>query len=312
MREPEDQLREAVHLGDLVNGHPENVTGALPRLAELVGTSTELDVVVAATIALGHAWDPRAARALLDHVPIDHPDTELRLELTRALPGGVDHATPVREEVIAALIALTRDTEDDVRDWACFGLGTIEADSPETREALAARLLDRHPTTRREALTALAATGDTRALAAVAERLASEGQPLFERELEAAANLGSPELYPLLTELAEEWAADEDDLTELLTFALARCHPDAPARADQLEGQLVAVFTALATDLGVHGTTSGLYPHTLFIPRLNDGSPVPEGIWRVWTYEEPATFKVDDAAKSYLSTLKTSFPSPNR
>lgn len=65
--------------------------------------------------------------------------------------------------MIEALITLTSDENSDVRDWACFGLGQMDAASPGARDALAARLTDPDDDTRCEAVLALAKTGDSRA-----------------------------------------------------------------------------------------------------------------------------------------------------
>ena len=63
-----------------------------------------------------------------------------------------------------ALIALSADADADVRDWATFALGTLAAaDTPELREALAARVEDADEDTRLEAVHGLALRGDTRA-----------------------------------------------------------------------------------------------------------------------------------------------------
>lgn len=53
---------------------------------------------------------------------------------------------------------LTQDTDEDVRDWATFGLGVFgQLDSPEIREALVTRLSDTNADVRAEALAGLAA-----------------------------------------------------------------------------------------------------------------------------------------------------------
>lgn len=57
-----------------------------------------------------------------------------------------------------ALMELTQDTDEDVRDWATFGLGVFgQLDSPEIREALVTRLSDTNADVRAEALAGLAA-----------------------------------------------------------------------------------------------------------------------------------------------------------
>ena len=61
------------------------------------------------------------------------------------------------DRAVAALIALSADWDGDVRDWATFSLAVqIDRDTPEVREALAARLSDDHGDTRSEAIRGLA------------------------------------------------------------------------------------------------------------------------------------------------------------
>ena len=90
--------------------------------------------------------------------------------------------------VLDALIALSGDAEDDVRDWATFALGTLaEADDPALRDALAARLDDPDEATRLEAVHGLAVRGDARAEAPARDLLAAhgdaEGEGVWARHL---------------------------------------------------------------------------------------------------------------------------------
>ncbi|GAC1429178.1 MAG: hypothetical protein NVS1B11_23630 [Terriglobales bacterium] len=61
------------------------------------------------------------------------------------------------------LVRLTQDTDDDVRDWATFGLGVLgNTDSGEIREALLRRLNDSDEDVREEAMVGLGKRGDQR------------------------------------------------------------------------------------------------------------------------------------------------------
>ena len=123
-------------------------------------------------LALGQAWDQQAAQLILDHVRIDHPNTDVRLAVAQSLPCGVgDDDSPLRDAVIEALITLTGDEESEVRNFACFGLGQVDAASPAAKDALAARLGDSDDDTHCETLFALAKTGDSRAVASLKLRL---------------------------------------------------------------------------------------------------------------------------------------------
>jgi HEAT repeat protein len=55
------------------------------------------------------------------------------------------------------LAKLTADEDEEVRDWATFGLGVLgDIDTVEIREALAARLSDANDDAREEAVVGLA------------------------------------------------------------------------------------------------------------------------------------------------------------
>jgi HEAT repeat protein len=217
------QAELADRLGEAVNGHPELVASVVPQLEGILRAPEDVTALVAAIDAAGHAWDPRAVVLLLDLVDPAHPDGQLRLSLAQALQCGSDDE-PVRDRVIDVLIPLTRDELGDVRDWACFGLGQLEADSLEARDALAARLDDEHVDARQEALFALATLRDQRARAACARELA-DPDAIGLLVLRAAAALAEPSLLPLLNDLADEWAADDDCHTQALALAVEACSP---------------------------------------------------------------------------------------
>lgn len=121
-------------------------------LAEVAGPA-DARVLAAACIALGHLHDPRVISSVA--ALRAHPDPDVRLAVVLGLSG---HDT---NEAVTALMALSVDTEAQVRDWATFGLGQqIDRDIPAVRAVLAARLTDPDPDTRREAFTGLAARGE--------------------------------------------------------------------------------------------------------------------------------------------------------
>ena len=93
------------------------------------------DVLSDACIALGHLGDRRAIPALLGL--LGHPDAKVRRGVVSGLSG---HDAP---EAVGGLIALSSDADDDIRDWATFGLAQlVEVDTPALRAALRARLDD--------------------------------------------------------------------------------------------------------------------------------------------------------------------------
>lgn len=150
---------------------------ALPLLISLLDDPDDA-VAGAAGIALGHHSDLRAVDALV--ATAAHPSAEVRRGVVHGLLA-LDDA-----RAIEALVRLSRDADDAVRDWATFGLGTqIERDTPEIREALFDRLDDADPDTRGEALVGLARRGDPRGVAPLREALAAG--PPGTLLLEAAA-----------------------------------------------------------------------------------------------------------------------------
>lgn len=302
MASTSDLISLARELGAALEGEPdENVPDALPRLAGILASETDTQVVAETVTALGQAWDPQAAQLILDHVRVDHPDTEVRLAVAQCLPNGVEDDTPCRDAVIEALITLTSDENSDVRNWACFGLGQVDAASPEVKDALAARLTDPDDDTRCEALLALAKTGDSRAGAVLQQRLVFDPDDvLFRLELLAAAELADPNLHPLLLRLSEEWAGDDDEFMPALAFATSRCHPGAKAQATKVERELVARVNTLLAAQGLTATTVGDYPRTaLTFHGVEDSTPliVFDAIWRD---EDPWDYPLEQEAQSYV------------
>lgn len=125
-------------------------------------------------------------------------------------------------DALAALINLSRDAVEELREWATFALGSQLplVDGPEVREALAARLTDAHEATRDEAVIGLGLRGDARALGPLLAQLERGfvGQALFE----AARALASPKLKAPLEALLGNPKLDETERAELLA-AIAAC-----------------------------------------------------------------------------------------
>jgi HEAT repeat protein len=180
---------------------------------------TNLDVVYSLCCALGHRHDERAIASLMSWAR--HPDPQIRFGVVFALLG---HA---HDDAIKTLIQLSADPDDEVRDWATFGLGTqIEDDTPAIRAALTARLADPHKDTRDEALVGLAHRHDP----GVIDPLLRELQSGYvgQLDVEAARQMADPRLYPALIVLQEWWDVDP----ELLSEALAACRPETSAYED--------------------------------------------------------------------------------
>ena len=301
-----DLISLARELGAQLEGEPDRKSSeALARLEGILTSEPDSQVVAETVTALGRAWDPQAAQLILDYVRVDHPDTVVRLAVAQCLSHGIEEDTPCRDTVVEALIALASDENSDVRNWACFGLGQVDATSPEVKDALAARLTDPDDDTRCEALLALAKTGDARARTALRERLVFDPDDVvFRLELLAAAELADPNLHPLLLGLGEEWAGDDDELLPVLAFATSRCHPGAKAQAAKVERELVARARALIAAQGLTATAVGDYPHTsLTFHGTEDSAPLVV-FNAIWSDCDPWDYPVEQAAQSYVYSYK--------
>ena len=128
-------------------------------LIRLLAEDDQPAVLSSAAVGLGHLHDERAIDQLAALAL--HPDQSVRRGVVHGLMGHED------DRAVEALIALSADPDGGVRDWATFSLGMqIERDTPELREALAARLDDPNEDARAEAARGLARRGDERGAAA--------------------------------------------------------------------------------------------------------------------------------------------------
>lgn len=185
-------------------------------LAKLLPNEHNPEVLESVGVAFGHLHDPRAVELL---APLaQHPDADVRL--------GVVHGISRQRDALAitTLIDLSRDEDEDVRDWATFGLGSmVDTDTPAIRAALLARVTDPNDDARGEALVGLARRKDLRVLEPLIDELTSESIGLLA--LEAAEELGDSRLGPALLHLKESWVDDEDRHVGRLNRALLSCLP---------------------------------------------------------------------------------------
>ena len=159
--------------------------------------------------AFGHLHEP----AVIGVAPrfVNHPDRNVRFDVVMALTG---HDSEV---AVGLMIRLTSDDDSDVRDWATFGLGTqLELDTPEIRDALAARLDDTDEDTRGEAMIGLACRNDQRAIPAILKDLKAG---ITDKPLDAAAYSKSPELLAALMTLR----SSPQIVPEVLEDMIAAC-----------------------------------------------------------------------------------------
>jgi HEAT repeat protein len=208
---PQERSLGADILGQLgvpVRAFPDE---SVALLAEMSRRETDSEVVGSVCTALGHLHHPGAIEPLLRWKR--HPEAEIRFRVAMALGG--------HEELpaINGLIELSTDSDEDVRDWATFGLGTqIDLDTPQIREALCARLDDHDAVTRAEAFVGLARRKDERVIppliAALRPERLDEYEPRQDLVLEAAEEIADPRLLPAL--LAMRGHPDSERIEEII------------------------------------------------------------------------------------------------
>lgn len=184
----------------------------LEILLEAWAREPEEVVLHAIAVALGHLKDPRAIAPLARGAT--HQSARVRYGVVIGL------LTHTEDLAVRTLIQLSQDSDEAVRDWATFGLGTqIDLDTPALRDALAARLTDVDPTTRIEACKGLLKRQDERLVAALQRELSapSDDTTLVEA-LILAAEVADPSLYPAVRALPER-----EPLAPWIADALAAC-----------------------------------------------------------------------------------------
>jgi HEAT repeat protein len=194
--DPKTRARAIDVLAQLGAGEPDErrpfLAGCVDRAIAALGDSDPL-VVHSAAWALAHLKTDAAVTALLPLKGHDDPDIRHAVALGMVVN---------RPDVVQVLLELMRDADDNVRDWATFGLALMpECDSAEIRAALRERLHDPFPAARAEAVLALASRRDR------------AGLELLLRKLESG----------------DAWNCDETTACELLDLPLS---PEPPV--DQL------------------------------------------------------------------------------
>jgi len=173
--EPLKRARGADVLAQLgrTSDHPENnyPEDSFRVVSSMIQTESESMPLNSAIHALGHIGDPRAVPLLARYG--DHSAAEIRYALAFALGTFTDDATAVD-----VLVHLTSDEDEDVRDWATFGIGALgKTDSPAIRDALIARLKDTFEDVRQEAVAGLARLKDDRVLPSLLSNLDQPNVP---------------------------------------------------------------------------------------------------------------------------------------
>jgi HEAT repeat protein len=152
---------------DNITGITHHYRAEAGKLIEnLLQKESDLHVMNSCIVALGHYKYFEALDVICKFS--NHPSNEIRFAVAVALG-----AMPDEDGIGASVqIQLMQDVDEDVRDWATFGLGVLsEVDTPAIRDALFQRLYDSHFDTRCEAMAGLAKRRDERSLPLLLECL---------------------------------------------------------------------------------------------------------------------------------------------
>jgi len=172
-------------------------------------------VVSAAAIGLGHRFSKVAIPHLIRHM--SHKSARARLGIVFGLLGQED------SQAIMALIHLSNDKSEKVRNWSTCGLGSmIETNSKEIRNALEKRLDEKNIEIKGEAILGLA----TRKHPGIVNLLKKEllGSEVNILYLDAAIALETNKLLPSLLDLKKRLTErDERIFTDRLNEAIEAC-----------------------------------------------------------------------------------------
>lgn len=184
-------------------------------ITTMLTTETEDAVLAALAYAVSHLDIDDCSEFLARVAQSQNAST--RYAAAYGLGGRLDDDLAVK-----TLITLSQDSDDDIRDWATFGLYNGLEQQPyirdDIREALFANIDDAHEETRYEAIQGLAICKDPRVLEPLIAAL--ELDEVWNSALEAAIAIAHPALYPALVTLNEGIPGGE-----LIEEALLACTP---------------------------------------------------------------------------------------
>ena len=144
------------------NNFPEESYAIITELVQREKHQLPLNAAIA---AMGHLGNSLAIPLIAGFHA--HPDAEIRFTVACALG-----CFPNDSLSVSILLKLMQDTDEDVRDWATFGLGVQGVcDSAAIRDALMERLADCNGDVRQEAMVGLAKRQDQRVLSSVLSAL---------------------------------------------------------------------------------------------------------------------------------------------
>jgi len=180
-------------------GHPDN---SFPEesysvVSRMLRREKRQQPLRAAIAALGHLGNPSAVPLVIENQFHFHPSEEVRFSVAFAL-GAFANDPPA----IAVLLLLMEDPDDDVRDWATFGLGVLgESNCDEICDSLFLRLSDSNEDVREEAMVGLGKRKDERVLPSLIVELQQPN--VTRRVIEAAYEMLDME------EDCKDWSGDD-------------------------------------------------------------------------------------------------------
>lgn len=201
--------------GVVVARDPEGI----PVLLRLLETDPEAEVRAAAASALGRHAVPNTVSALARAVSDPSEDVRLEVAIALGIFYWIDEDQSYKGAAAAALLRLMDDKDEDVRDWATFGIHQGSHDTPETRARLWQALDDPNSAVRGEAAEGLALFGD-RSLIPRLDALLREDDELPSHYFTAAEEFGDPILLPAVEVGAERWLEMQDELHATIVSAL--------------------------------------------------------------------------------------------
>jgi HEAT repeat protein len=171
-----------------------------------------------------------------------HQSGAVRLCVAQGLPSLVRSRRLSEDDpLVRTLMTLMFDQDEEVRNWATFGIGSmVDVDGPTIRTALRAVLGDVNDDARAEALTGLVQRRDPCSYDEVVRALTDES--VGRLAVEAAAILGDERLAEPLHDLRSWWDVDSKDLE----WALYRCAPGRSQREVALMNEVDRHFELVA------------------------------------------------------------------
>lgn len=158
--------------------HPSNSfpDESFSLVASVLRDEQEIQPLDSAIAALGHLDNPAGIPLIIQYQ--SHRDSNVRFSVACALG-----SFPNDPRSAECLLLLMKDADEEVRDWATFGLGVQgDLDSVEIRDALFDRLSDSNEDVREEAMAGLGKRRDRRVLRSLTAALAETAvsRPVIE------------------------------------------------------------------------------------------------------------------------------------